>query len=142
MIRPRSAGSGADRRPDPAPRISTKFRIDPRAGGCNQLLREGATLVESAADVLAVLAGAARPPVASPSPRLAPPPTEAGDAERARIEELLGAEPILADDVVRQSALSTAVVNGVLLELELAGRVERHPGNRFARLYKSPANPL
>src|SRR3546814_18079772 len=71
-----------------------------------------------------------------------PPASEPGDAERATIEELLGAEPIQVDDVVRQSALPAAVVNGVLLELELAGKVERHPGNRFARLYKAPANPL
>jgi DNA processing protein len=71
-----------------------------------------------------------------------PAPAEPGDAERAVIEELLGAEPIQVDDVVRQTTLPIAVVHGVLLELELAGRVERHPGNRFARLYKAPANPL
>jgi DNA processing protein len=120
--------------------------LDPRAGGCNQLLREGAILVESAADVLEVLNGAGRTdrlaePAARPLPA-PPPPAESGDAERAVVEELLGAEPIQVDDVVRQSALSTAVVHGVLLELELAGKVERHPGNRFARLYKGPVNPL
>jgi DNA processing protein len=121
--------------------------LDPRAGGCNQLIREGATLVESAADVLEGLGGlgrAGRP--LSPAPRALPPavpaPAEPGDAERAIIEELLGAEPIQVDDVVRQTTLPIAVVHGVLLELELAGRVERHPGNRFARLYKAPANPL
>ena len=129
--------------------------LDPRAGGCNQLIREGATLVESAADVLEGLGGLGRaerplspaahalPPAA---PRALPPvlsaPAEPGDAERAVIEELLGAEPIQVDDVVRQTTLPIAVVHGVLLELELAGRVERHPGNRFARLYKAPANPL
>jgi len=43
---------------------------------------------------------------------------------------------------VRLCALPVALVSGILLELELAGRVERHPGNRFARLYKAPANPL
>jgi DNA processing protein len=121
--------------------------LDPRAGGCNQLIREGATLVESAADVLEGLGGLGRADRSlSPAPRTLPPvlpaPAEPGDAERAIIEELLGAEPIQVDDVVRQTTLPIAVVHGVLLELELAGRVERHPGNRFARLYKAPANPL
>jgi DNA processing protein len=121
--------------------------LDPRAGGCNQLIREGATLVESAADVLEGLGGLGRAERSlSPAPRALPPvppaPAEPGDAERAIIEELLGAEPIQVDDVVRQTTLPIAVVHGVLLELELAGRVERHPGNRFARLYKAPANPL
>jgi len=118
--------------------------LDPRAGGCNQLLREGATLVETAADILAVVGAPSGAPAAAPRPfvQAVPPPAEAGDAERAIVEELLGAEPIQVDDVVRQSALSTAVVHGVLLELELAGKVERHPGNRFARLYKAPTNPL
>ncbi|MGD1878970.1 MAG: DNA-processing protein DprA [Kiloniellaceae bacterium] len=125
--------------------------LDPRAGGCNQLIRDGATLIESAADVLDALA-ALRPldNTAQSAPRglaqaVSPPPpqpAEAGNAERAIIEELLGADPILVDDMVRLSALPVAVVHGVLLELELAGKVERHPGNRFARLYKAPADPL
>ncbi|GAB4391868.1 MAG: DNA-processing protein DprA [Kiloniellaceae bacterium] len=121
--------------------------LDPRAAGCNQLLREGAALVESAADILNVLAAqrlpAGRPETPSPGLQLPPSaPPEAGSAERARIEELLGADPILVDDLVRLSGLATAVVHAVLLELELAGRAERHPGNRFARLYKAPADPL
>ena len=121
--------------------------LDPRAGGCNQLIREGATLVESAADVLEGLNGLRRleRPTSRPPRHIAQAvraPAEPGDAERAIIEELLGAEPIQVDDVVRQSDLPIALVHSVLLELELAGRVERHPGNRFARLYKAPINPL
>ena len=121
--------------------------LDPRAAGCNQLLRDGATLVESADDIREALAArrpaAEAPEIAAPGRDLPPAaPPEAGTAERARIEELLGADPILVDDVVRLSGLPIAVVHGVLLELELAGRAERHPGNRFARLYKAPADPL
>lgn len=117
--------------------------LDPRAAGCNQLLRDGATLIESAADILAALGTLRRPAEnpQSPEQAVAPPP-EAAPAERADIEELLGADPILVDDLVRLSGLPIAVVHGVLLELELAGKVERHPGNRFARLYKAPADPL
>lgn len=122
--------------------------LDPRAGGCNQLIREGATLIESAGDVIEALAPlrprapAAAPSLAPARPAGVPPPPEPGNAERAIIEELLGADPIAVDDVVRLSTLPIAVVHGVLLELELAGKVERHPGNRFARLYKAPADPL
>src|SRR3546814_725234 len=84
--------------------------LDPRAGGCNQLIRDGALLVEYAADVVEVLDALRRPERAvSRAPRSlaqaeAPPP-EPGDAERAAIEELLAAEPIQVDDVVRQSRL-------------------------------------
>ncbi len=125
--------------------------LDPRAAGCNQLLRDGATLVESAADILNAIAPQL-PSGESPEPAsvgraqfaAAPPEAggEAGTEEHARIEELLGADPILVDDLVRLSGLPIAAVHGVLLELELAGRAERHPGNRFARLYKAPADPL
>ena len=125
--------------------------LDPRAGGCNQLIREGAMLIESAADVIEALAplrphDQTLPPaprsLAQPSPAALPPAPEPANAERAIIEELLGADPIAVDEVVRLSTLPIAVVHGVLLELELAGKVERHPGNRFARLYKAPADPL
>ncbi len=117
--------------------------LDPRAAGCNQLLRDGATLIESAADILAALGALRRPAEGDGGfdQAVAPAP-EAAPSERADIEELLGADPILVDDLVRLSGLPVAVVHGVLLELELAGRVERHPGNRFARLYKAPADPL
>jgi DNA processing protein len=121
--------------------------LDPRAAGCNRLIRDGATLIESAADVLEALAPLAGPKGAvRTAPRglaqAVPPAPEPGNAERAIIEDLLAAEPIQVDDVARQSHLPIAVVHGVLLELELAGKAERHPGNRFARLYKAPPDPL
>src|SRR3546814_20094849 len=110
-------------------------------------LFRSATLVESAADVLAVLGGPGRLPrlpTSTPGQRALamPPASEPGDAERATTEELLGAEPIQVDAVVHQSALPAAVVNGVLLELELAGKDERHPGNRFEGLHNTPADPF
>ena len=51
-----------------------------------------------------------------------------GPAERARIVELLGPTPVPIDDLVRLSGSSPAIVRVVLLELELAGRLERHGG--------------
>jgi DNA processing protein len=115
--------------------------LDPRARGCNDLLRHGATLTETAADVLTQLAPqlggveALRPvsslaiPGAphSPAPRVVEPVDDEDGAER--ILERLGPTPVAVDELVRQCHLSAAAVATLLLELELAGRVERHPGN-------------
>lgn len=133
--------------------------LDPRHQGTNRLLREGAHLIETAADVLEVLgitarpsvapvpvehpvrrlpaAGAARPAVAKAaaagraSPR--PPPEEDTSATARLVLDGLGVEPVAIDDLARQCQISPAVIQDALLELELAGRVERHPGNRVAR---------
>jgi DNA processing protein len=108
--------------------------LDPRAEGTNGLLKQGATLVTEAADVLTVirpilgqrLEQPAREPDWSadggPS-RLTDPATD----ERARIVDLLGPAPVSIDDLVRLSQSSPAV-RTVLLELEIAGRLERHGG--------------
>jgi DNA processing protein len=117
--------------------------LDPRTRGCNDLLREGAILTETARDVLENLTGfgalfPARPKI-SESNGLAESPTaleSSGEIDRARsqVVALLGPTPIAVDDLVRRCHLSAAAVLVVLLELELAGRVETLPGNRFALL--------
>ena len=127
--------------------------LDPRARGCNDLLRHGATLTETAADVLAQLAPqlhGAKPPGAVPSvaipasPRIPSPASVGGPGWKpapAAVEpvgdedglelilERLGPTPVAVDELVRQCQMSAAAVATLLLELELAGRVERHPGN-------------
>jgi DNA processing protein len=126
--------------------------LDPRSRGCNDLLRNGATLTETAEDVLAQLAPQVRgveplrpvTPIALPAalPILFPTsgagsglglpgpegPAE-DDARQALILERLGPTPVAVDELVRQCQMSAAAVATLLLELELAGRVERHPGN-------------
>ena len=51
---------------------------------------------------------------------------------RREVAELLAAEPVMVDEILRRCQVSPALVNTVLLELELAGRLERHPGNRVS----------
>ena len=55
------------------------------------------------------------------------------DRVRRQIEELLGPSPVEVDELIRQSGASASAVLTLLLELELAGRLHRHPGNRVAQ---------
>jgi DNA processing protein len=114
---------------------------DPRAQGTNGLIRQGAVLTESAADVVAGLAQFGdmqieEPPSAFLSPDMVNADHEEGQLAQARkiILENLGLTPLPVDEVIRSCQFSPAVVLTVLLELELAGRLERHPGNQVSRL--------
>lgn len=104
--------------------------LDPRAGGTNRLLKSGATLVTVAADVLEALAPLLlHPPTGDmEAPTLPPSRPEPSDDARARIVELLGPVPTYPDDLVRLSGAHASEVQIVLLELDLAGRLERHAG--------------
>ncbi|WP_179187178.1 DNA-processing protein DprA [Sphingomonas sp. TZW2008] len=105
--------------------------LDPRAQGCNLLIREGATLVQNAADVLEQIRPFDPRLVRSPVWTFEPqPPADADDAARRSIADLLGPVPVAVDELIRQSGIAPAVVQMVLLELELAGRLERHAGGR------------
>jgi DNA processing protein len=141
--------------------------LDPRHRGTNQLLRDGATLVESAADVLSALGPLVLPerrpgrPSGRAPARASPPgpahlplqPATAGRVQEdddsavppqpplepaaegdviGRLCERLGPEPLLVDELIRQCRASTAEVQRALMELELDGRLERHPGNRVS----------
>ena len=118
--------------------------LDPRCRGANDLIRQGARLVESAADVLEdlpehpgeALGGGVRFPrrgalLDDPAPSPEPP-----DDDRAGIKilELLGPSPTPVDELIRRSQLSAGAVMSVLLMLEVAGRVEMLPGNLVALL--------
>jgi DNA processing protein len=111
--------------------------LDPRAKGTNRLIREGATLTESAEDVLAALRPILGQSFREPGSESVRPSRDRNidaeaDAIRSRITELLGPSPIEVDELVRQSGASTAAVLAVILELELAGRITRHPGHRVS----------
>ncbi|MES2121026.1 MAG: DNA-processing protein DprA [Pseudomonadota bacterium] len=105
--------------------------LDPRAQGCNQLIRDGATLVQSAADVIAELAPSSR--VAAPSAPFEPLPAEEPDESLLDVvEELLGPSPAPVDEVIRLSGASPGAVQMALLELDLAGRLDRHAGGKVS----------
>lgn len=107
--------------------------LEPRAQGCNLLIREGATLVQSAADILETIRPIDPRMVRAPaSPFDGRPDGEPDDAERRALIGLLGPVPVAVDEVIRQSGLAPATVALVLLELELAGRIERHAGSRVS----------
>lgn len=107
---------------------------DPRCRGPNSLLRQGAVLVESAADVLEVLQPMCRqkpqPAAASPGPAQ---PFDGLGGDRL-VVNCLSRTPVTVDEIIRQCQLSPAAVSMALLELELAGRLERHPGNLVSLL--------
>ena len=107
--------------------------LDPRAQGCNGLIRDGATLVQSAADILEQVRPIDARAVRAPAERFgAAPLVDADDCARTRIAGLLGPVPVAVDELIRQSGAEAAVVATVLLELELAGRIERHAGGRVS----------
>ena len=107
--------------------------LDPRAQGCNLLIREGATLVQSAADILEQIRPFDPRSVRSPIDVYAGSPAgDASDQDRRRITDLLGPVPVATDELIRQSHFSPSVVHTVLLELELGGRLERHAGGRVS----------
>ena len=124
--------------------------LDPRSRGANELIRQGAHLTETAQDVLDNLPdhptrqGLARDPLfARENPGLSEaepdwqdPPEPASDLTKARMQvlDLLSTSPTTVDDVVRRCQFSAAAVMAVLLELELAGRIETLPGSRVALL--------
>ncbi len=110
--------------------------LDPRAEGTNGLIKQGATPVTETADIVAVLRPImeqkeipAREPELQPSEAAAGEEAEPAPDERARIVSLLGPSPVQIDDLVRSSNSSPAVVRMVLLELEIAGWLERHGGS-------------
>jgi DNA processing protein len=129
--------------------------LDPRAEGTNDLLRNGAVLCARPEDVLDVLEplrardpfailreGVAPPPAARRIAADPPPPErdafavaaapDAADPVRARVLALLGPAPISIDELARVAEAPIAEVRVVLLELELAGRLEVGGGARVA----------
>jgi DNA processing protein len=112
--------------------------LDPRAEGTNGLIKQGATPVTEAADITTVLQPIMGVEVPAREPEREEierePLTEPAPDERSRIVALLSPTPVSIDDLIRLSRSSPRVVRMVLLELEIAGRLERHGGSLVSLL--------
>ncbi len=112
--------------------------MDPRCHGTNRLLKDGATMVETARDIIGNLAPLGELPLAEQqSLNFYEAPAASLDEQtleraRAAIIESLGASPTMTDDILANTGLTPHILMAVLLELELAGRLERHAGSKVA----------
>jgi DNA processing protein len=113
--------------------------LDGRSAGCNKLIREGAVLVQSAEDIIELVQGFDGTPrstfreesaVFDFTSDIADEPLS--DAEPADITALLTSAPVAIDELIRQSGESPSSVQLALLELEIAGRLERHAGGKVS----------
>jgi DNA processing protein len=109
--------------------------LDGRATGCNQLIRDGAVLVQSPEDVIELLSGFDGNPRSTfreAAPAYVFADDELSEAEPADVTSLLTTAPVAVDELIRQSGEPAASVQLALLELEIAGRVVRHAGGRVS----------
>jgi DNA processing protein len=122
--------------------------LDPRAEGTNRLLKTGATLVTEPEDVLEALVPMLReaPPVDSlhldgtrEATRL-PDLPEVGAGDKARLLGALGPAPVDIDELARATGLSIRAIRIALIELDLAGRIERH-GHQLVSLATGVSDP-
>ena len=108
--------------------------LDQRSAGTNNLIKQGATLITSASDVIEALAPILGRPLAPPAIELASsdelgtpePLPDIRQSERERIVSALGPSPVDIDELIRATGVETRKVHIVLLELDLAGRLQRH----------------
>ena len=109
--------------------------LDARSHGCNHLIREGAVLVQEPSDVVELLStfdGAPRSTFREPSAAFEAVPEDLAEAEPVEIAQLLTSAPVSVDELIRQSGAGSAAVQLALLELEIAGRLERHAGGKVS----------
>ena len=118
--------------------------LDPRAQGSNHLIREGATLVRNADDVLDIIrsfsGNSLREPF-HPLPSFTQPaandedePEDITEKARDRVLENLSFTPVTVDELLRSCHMTIPVLQTVLLELDLAGRIKREAGGRVSLL--------
>ena len=102
----------------------------PLSKGCHQLIRQGAKLIDSVADILDEWGASA-----GSAPASGPVREKLAGADETLLAQL-GFDPVTADDLAQRADLSAARLAAKLLELELAGYIARLPGGRVQRLFK------
>lgn len=111
--------------------------LDPRAAGANRLLRQGATMVTEAEHVLSEIQPMLSQPIAAPQSALredrrAVEPSDHPERATEMVIEALGPSPIEVDEIIRFTGLRPGDVQLALVELDIAGRIERHAGQRVS----------
>ena len=109
--------------------------LDARSQGCNQLIRDGAVLVQAPEDVVELLSGFDGQPRSTfreAAPEYLAAAEDFDDAEPADIADMLTTTPVAVDELIRQSGGGAAAVQMALLELEIAGRLQRHAAGRVS----------
>ena len=112
----------------------------PQARGCHALLKQGAKLVESAADVVEELGSPDGSGAESRRRHDSTVPADVGHADTAKADPLLdalGFDPIGLDELIARTGQSAAALSARLLDLELEGRVSRLPGQVFQRVERA-----
>lgn len=120
--------------------------LDPRAKGTNGLLKNGAIVTTSTDDIITALTPLVERPATDDAAFLAPefdfpamnPPDE---SDRDRFVNLLSPVPVEIDELIRTSELHPSVVMPILLELDLAGRLQHHSG-RYVSLITPERTPM
>lgn len=116
--------------------------LDPRCHGTNKLIKEGAHLVQNSNDIIEVLSFSHKPfeqlfekesTYSAPSLK----PVNDSELDRARpiVHEKLSGSPTSVDDIIAQTGIAANIIMALLIELELAGRLDRHPGNRVSIIF-------
>jgi DNA processing protein len=105
--------------------------LDPRAQGYNQLIRNDATLIQNAADVVEAIRLPTTHVRGASSPYETPEALNGHDALQT-VEELLGPSPVPVDEIIRLSGAPSGAVQTALLELDLAGRLDHHAGKKVS----------
>jgi DNA processing protein len=114
------------------------FPGDPRAEGPNKLLKQGATLIETAEDVIEALTYIREERFFESGQDYEPEPLvyheEATEEIRDKLLDLLSNAPLEIDSLIEAASITPEAAHVALLELELAGKLTRHPGNRVSAL--------
>ena len=113
--------------------------VDPRSSGPNKLIREGASLVTSARDIIDILSNLNTFTLTESDKKVtyqeAPVSDSVLDSARRSILDNLGTDPISIDSLIRETGIDARTVSIILVELSLAGRLEYHAGHRVSLLY-------
>ena len=115
-------------------------RIKVCSKGANDLIRQGAHLTESPEEIIQTLNGqftnfiSEHQPIEIKNKNFVQPSSSEIDTNRSTVKKMLNVSPVSVDEIIRRCQMSPAVVSTVLLEIELAGQLERHPGNQFQLL--------